>query len=77
MHTADGGGEGRNSIVIIPADTNVSATYFPFTFGIDEDFNFEVRDFHYDATNDFWALLIINALIFNNIFFNHTGRCVI
>jgi len=56
MYTTDGGGEGRNSIVIIPADTNVSATYFPFTFGIDEEFNFEVRDFHYDVTNNLYVL---------------------
>jgi hypothetical protein len=56
MYTTDGGGTGSNSIVIIPADTNVSATYFPFTFGLDEDFSFEVRDFHYDATNNLYIL---------------------
>jgi hypothetical protein len=56
MYTIDGGGIGRNSIVIIPADTNVSATYFTFTFGPDEEFSFEVRDFHYDATNNLYIL---------------------
>jgi hypothetical protein len=58
MYTSLGGGTGRNSIVIIPADITDPATYFPalFPFGIDENYNIDVRDFHYIPNRDVYVL---------------------
>ena len=68
MHTSSGGGMGRNSVVIIPADTSVSATYFPFIIGI-EDFDIEVRDFHYYADKDLYVLCGSRQTEFDSIAF--------
>jgi len=51
--TSSGEGHGRNSIVIIPADQIFPDAYFPISFsGANEDFDIEVRDFHYISGNN-------------------------
>ena len=57
MYTTLGNGLGRNSIVVIPV-TSLSGTYFPVPFlsGSEENFNMEVRDFHYVSSNNTYVL---------------------
>jgi hypothetical protein len=47
MWTTDGGGFEKNSVVVIFPDQYSYAIYFPLTFGPNETFDIEVRDFHY------------------------------
>ena len=58
MYSSLGGGNGRNTIVIVPSDPLLPATYFPLSFtpGQDQYFNIVVRDFHYVSTDDKYVL---------------------
>jgi hypothetical protein len=55
-NTNDGGGYGLNTIIIIDTIQGLDAVIFPFTFGQDEHFNIEVRDFYYDKLNELFVL---------------------
>lgn len=59
IYTSWGGGMGRNSIVIIPADTLSPVFYFPVSFssgGLEETYNIDVRDFHYISNGNKYVL---------------------
>jgi len=56
MFTFDGGGRGFNTIVIIDTLNSPNTTIFPFTFGPEESFDLEVRDFYYDGNNEKYVL---------------------
>jgi len=53
VHTTGASGSGKNTIVIISSDPTVLPVFFPIIF-IDEDYDIEVKDFHYQ--NDKYIL---------------------
>ena len=54
MHSTLGGGSGKNSIVIVHADPSLGDFIFPVIFP--GDYDIEVRDFHYIASTNNYAL---------------------
>jgi len=53
-----GGGTGRNTIVIVSTDPlpTFFFTSFPISLGLNEDFNINVRDFHYITSTNTYVL---------------------
>ena len=57
LHTNLGINMGKNTITIIPADQNPQLVpCFPVFPNLEEDFDIEVRDFHYVSGNDIYVL---------------------
>ena len=51
MHSSSGSGTGRNAIILISPMYGAQATYFPFTFLSDGNFNIDVKDIQYESTD--------------------------